>query len=188
MAFVYRHIRLDKNEPFYIGIGSKNNYDRAYCVKRRNKIWNNIYSETDIEIEILLDDISWEEAKKKEIEFISLYGRINKNNGTLANLTDGGAGMLGFKFTEEARQNMSKAQKSKPPVSEITKQKLSIAGKNRIGPWKGKKFSQEHALKIKLGTTGVKKKKIKCPHCEKIGGIPQMKQWHFDNCKQLKSI
>jgi hypothetical protein len=22
MAYVYRHIRLDKNEPFYIGIGS----------------------------------------------------------------------------------------------------------------------------------------------------------------------
>ena len=28
MAVVYRHIRLDKNEPFYIGIGEKEN--RAY--------------------------------------------------------------------------------------------------------------------------------------------------------------
>ena len=23
MAYVYRHIRLDKNEPFYIGVGTK---------------------------------------------------------------------------------------------------------------------------------------------------------------------
>ena len=32
MAYLYRHIRLDKNEPFYIGIGSNelNNYKRAY--------------------------------------------------------------------------------------------------------------------------------------------------------------
>jgi hypothetical protein len=186
MAFVYRHIRIDKNEPFYIGIGSKNNYDRAYCVKKRNKIWESIYFKTEIEVEIMLDNLTWEEAKQKEIEFISLYGRINKNNGTLANLTDGGAGMLGFKFTKEARLNMSKAQKSKPPVSEETRKKLSIAGSKRIGPWKGKKFSEEHVLKIKLGTKGVKKKTLICPHCNKIGGAPQMAQWHFENCKNKK--
>jgi hypothetical protein len=23
-----------------------------------------------------------------------------------------------------------------------------------------------------------------CPHCNKSGGEPQMKQWHFDNCKE----
>lgn len=28
MAYLYRHIRLDKNEPFYIGIGSDSNYNR----------------------------------------------------------------------------------------------------------------------------------------------------------------
>ena len=31
MAYIYRHIRLDKNEPFYIGIGSdvEGKYKRA---------------------------------------------------------------------------------------------------------------------------------------------------------------
>ena len=29
MAYLYRHIRLDKNEPFYIGIGSDTNFKRA---------------------------------------------------------------------------------------------------------------------------------------------------------------
>jgi len=24
---------------------------------------------------------------------------------------------------------------------------------------------------------------VKCPHCEKTGGKPVMKRWHFDNCK-----
>lgn len=30
---------------------------------------------------------------------------------------------------------------------------------------------------------GKKQKKVKCPHCDKEGGINGMKQWHFDNCK-----
>jgi hypothetical protein len=38
--YVYRHIRLDKNEPFYIGIKNKKNYARAYQTNpdRRNEI------------------------------------------------------------------------------------------------------------------------------------------------------
>ena len=36
MAVLYRHIRIDKNEPFYIGIGDKEN--RAYSHKGRNKV------------------------------------------------------------------------------------------------------------------------------------------------------
>jgi hypothetical protein len=28
--------------------------------------------------------------------------------------------------------------------------------------------------------------KVKCPHCYKEGGISQMKQWHFNNCKNRK--
>ena len=31
--------------------------------------------------------------------------------------------------------------------------------------------------------TGIAKPKITCPHCGKEGGVPQMNQWHFDNCK-----
>lgn len=42
MAYVYRHIRLDKNEPFYIGIGSNETYKRANTIKDRNKIWYDI--------------------------------------------------------------------------------------------------------------------------------------------------
>lgn len=30
------------------------------------------------------------------------------------------------------------------------------------------------------------KEKAECPHCHKVGGISQMKRWHFDNCKESK--
>ena len=76
MAYVYRHIRLDKNEPFYIGVGSDDVYKRANDTKGRNKIWYDITKKTDYEVEILFDNISWEDALSKEIEFIDLYKRM----------------------------------------------------------------------------------------------------------------
>jgi hypothetical protein len=33
MVYLYRHIRLDKNEPFYIGIGSDKQYKRSNKIK-----------------------------------------------------------------------------------------------------------------------------------------------------------
>jgi len=94
MAYLYRHIRLDKNEVFYIGIGndSKGLYRRAYSKKNRNKYWQNVVNSTAYDIEIILDELSWEEAGKKEIEFIKLYGRSCVNEGTLTNISEGGIG------------------------------------------------------------------------------------------------
>ena len=40
MACLYKHIRLDTNEIFYIGIS--NGLKRPYSTKDRNKHWNNI--------------------------------------------------------------------------------------------------------------------------------------------------
>ena len=101
MAYVYRHIRLDKNEVFYIGIGITNNYKRAYSVECRNKIWQRIVAKTAYEVEIMLDDLTWEEACEKEKEFISLYKRIF-DKGILANMATGGEGAIGVIKTKEA--------------------------------------------------------------------------------------
>ena len=116
MAYLYRHIRLDKNEPFYIGIGS-NGYRRAYSKRGRNKIWNRIASKTNYDVEILIDDLEWNEARIKEQEFISLYGRIDKGNGTLCNLTPGGDGTIGVQAWNKGKklslkhiENLSKSQ------------------------------------------------------------------------------
>lgn len=111
MAYLYRHIRLDKNEPFYIGIGSDSNYKRANINKGRNIFWQRIVDKTDYEVEIILDDLTWEEACKKEMEFISLYGRSNTKKGSLCNLTDGGEGQVGVIFSEEQRKKLSEKYK-----------------------------------------------------------------------------
>lgn len=98
--YLYRHIRLDKNDPFYIGIGEKRKqvankdtfaaYQRAYDCRRRNILWKGIHSRTDIEVEILLESDDKIFISEKEKEFIMLYGRIFDETGTLANLDLGG--------------------------------------------------------------------------------------------------
>ena len=116
MAYLYRHIRLDKNEPFYIGISSDSNYKRAFS-KRRSNIWNKIASKTNYEVEIVLEGLTWEEACNKEKEFIELYGKINKG-GILANLTDGGEGIIGIERTEEYKNKISASLKGKKQSEE----------------------------------------------------------------------
>lgn len=88
MAYVYKHTRLDKNEVFYIGIGSddKGKFTRAYSKKRRSKFWKDLTKNIDYEVEILYNDITWEEACQKETELIIKYGYSWNNTGILCNM------------------------------------------------------------------------------------------------------
>jgi hypothetical protein len=96
LAYVYRHIRLDKNEPFYIGIGNDDSgaYSRAYTKKARNKHWHHVVKKSNYDVEILLEDLTWEQACEKEKEFIKLYGRKDLGLGQLVNMTNGGDGLI----------------------------------------------------------------------------------------------
>ena len=127
MAYLYRHIRLDKNEPFYIGIGSDMTNKRANERARRSELWKKIVAKSDYEIEILFDDITYNEAKLKEIEFIKLYGRIDLNNGTLANLTDGGDGTINP--SQESRLKMSQIHKGRKNSDALMELLINRKGK-----------------------------------------------------------
>lgn len=110
--FIYRHIRLDTNEVFYIGRGkaytrlrrTKNSrthgyverYYRAYCKANRNVFWDRIVAKTEFEVEIIFEADDIQLIFEKEIEFISLYGRRDLGKGTLVNLSDGGPGPSGM--------------------------------------------------------------------------------------------
>jgi len=143
MAYVYRHIRLDKNEPFYIGVGSNEDtgrYDRAHRSKPKNRniFWQRVVAKTEYLVEIMIENISIEEALKKEVEFIKLYGRKNLGLGSLVNLTDGGDGVRNY------------------VVSDETKLKISIANKGKKWPNK-KPLSKESRAKIRIALTGRKR-------------------------------
>ena len=57
--YVYQHIRLDKNEPFYIGIGNKKNFQRVFEFRqdKRNQIWWKIYNKTNIKAEVIFENL-----------------------------------------------------------------------------------------------------------------------------------
>lgn len=135
--YVYHHIREDKDEIFYVGIGTKskqdlkcNTYSRAYSKHIDNNIWLKIVAKTDWKFEILFESDSRREVEQMEITLISKYGRKCDKSGCLANLTLGGESNLGYKHTEEAIKKISEKAKRKRGYSNINytpelKEKLS---------------------------------------------------------------
>lgn len=113
--FIYRYVRHDKNVPFYVGKGTKQYftsagyplysyrsiYGRAFS-KDRNKTCLGIMNKTSYDVEVLYETNDFNEIENKEKEFISLYGIIYDNTGTLTNLTRGGTS---FKTTQEYISN-----------------------------------------------------------------------------------
>lgn len=146
MAYVYRHVRLDTNKVFYVGIGSSCDYKRAKEKIGRNIYWKRIVNKSEYRIDILFDEITPDEARVKEIEFISIYGRRDLGLGTLVNLTDGGDGACGVIVSNDTRRKISEKSKNQKAnlgkvFSKEWKKNLSISGK-------GRKFSEEHKKKI----------------------------------------
>jgi hypothetical protein len=144
MAVLYRHIRLDTNEPFYVGIGKTTK--RAYSKHGRSKHWNNIYEKAEYEVNILFEDISWEEACKKEAEFISLYGRRDLGLGSLVNMTDGGDGVENL--SKEAKEKIGAATKGnqRNKWTLESRAKLSKTNTGRIDSLETRKKKSEGKL------------------------------------------
>jgi predicted GIY-YIG superfamily endonuclease len=141
MAIVYRHIRLDKNEVFYIGMGK--DIERAYSKKGRNEHWKSIYKITPIKIEILFKNLTLEEALNKEIEFIKIYGRRDLKKGTLVNMTDGGEGTINH--SPEVIKSISNKLIGRKIPNESAK-KSAIA---RTGLKRGKSTGDKISKKLK---------------------------------------
>lgn len=158
MSYVYKHIRLDNNQTFYIGIGSDENYKRAYSKKDRNKHWHNTVNLTEYLVEIISDEwLTWEEACEKEKFWIIFYGRADLGTGSLVNMTDGGDGQYGFKHSEKTKL-VYKVSRKGHKVSDITRKKIK---ESNIG----KKRSEETKLRIKKSKQG---KQLSLEHRESI--------------------
>jgi hypothetical protein len=143
MAYVYKHIRTDTNEVFYIGIGSDTEYKRANNTYHRSTYWKKIVNKAGYVIEIVEDGLVWDDACKKEIELIKYYGRKDLNEGTLINMTNGGEGALGCIPNKQTREKMSQ---SKQNMSNETKEKMSQSKRNMSAETK-LKMSVSHKLR-----------------------------------------
>lgn len=126
--YVYEWIRLDTNEPFYVGKGIRN---RA-LIPYRNRYFNNVIKKVGMEnvaVSILHKNIDEQTALEYEVYYIALYK--DEFGFNLTNLTDGGEGIAGYKWTDEQKLNLGKKMSEIMKNSEIRK-KLPILVKRMV--------------------------------------------------------
>jgi hypothetical protein len=97
--YTYAYLREDRT-PYYIGKGTKY---RAFGRTRRGAKPPRDKSK----IIILKQNLTEEEAFKHEIYMIAVFGRKDLGTGILLNMTDGGDGVSGYKFSEESKRRKS---------------------------------------------------------------------------------
>ena len=165
-----------------------------------NKYWKNI-AKKGYEVEVLLEDLTWEQACEKEREFIALYGRKDLGTGILQNLTDGGEGGSGRVLSEETRRKISEIQKGErhhyygKSLSEEHKRKLSESQKGKTlseetkrklsEVMKGKTFSEEHKRKISETNKG---RTLSEETRRKISEARKGRKWWNDGCGNRKRM
>jgi hypothetical protein len=147
---IYYHLK-PCGEVFYIGIG---NDKRPNSKQNRNKYWHNIIEKYGYEVQVLKNDLSWEDAIELEILLISWFGRKDLKLGTLVNMTDGGEGNKNIVMTPESNMKRSLALKGKPQTnkgrprkghSQETKDKMSLSKKGK----KTQPHSEERKAKMR---------------------------------------
>jgi hypothetical protein len=157
-------------EPIYIGKGKGNRPNRHYYLYKRyntrfySKMKSIILDGFNPEFILISSNLSEKDSLELEISLISTIGRI-ENGGTLTNLTDGGNGQSGFKFSEESKKKMSEKRLGKKhgPTSDETKLKISISKIGKPSKIKGLSFEDLHGeeksndIKMKMSISASKR-------------------------------
>lgn len=126
--YLYTHTRVDKNEIFYVGVGSlhKNyKFSRALSSHKRTIFWKNIVNKTPYIINILYQSADRNFILSKEKELILKYGRRDLGTGTLVNQTKGGD--ANFTMTAETIRRIVETKRENgvyKRISEIMKTRL----------------------------------------------------------------
>lgn len=136
---VYMH-KNKINNKVYIGITcqkTKYRWGAGSGYKKQPKFYNAIskYGWDNFEHLILFNDLTFVEAKQKEIEMIDKYNAFTKKYGY--NATKGGEGTKGVPCSEETKKKISKANKGHK-FTEEAKRRISESLKGNI-PYNCKK-------------------------------------------------
>ena len=115
--YVYEYIRLDTNEPFYVGKGKRG---RWKDIKGRNEWFIKVVNKYDVAVNILHDNLEEQVALDFECWYIHEYKYVIGYD--LVNIADGGEstalsgelnGMYGKKHSDETKKKISDSRKDK---------------------------------------------------------------------------
>ena len=113
--YVYEYIRLDTNEPFYVGKGKRG---RWKDIKKRNEWFIKIVNKYDVAVHILHDNLEEDVALDLECWYINEYKYVIGYD--LCNIVDGGESTslsgedsywYGKHHTEETKRKISESRK-----------------------------------------------------------------------------
>lgn len=135
--YIYQDFSFDY-EPFYVGKGfgtrifshlseTESNSCNKFKVRKINKIRSVGLEPIILKICENLDE---ETAQHNEIKYIKEIGKITDQTGTLVNLTNGGEGISGYRFTDIQKKRLSIShlgikhkEESKKKISDTQKYK-----------------------------------------------------------------
>ena len=106
-SFVYLHVNADDGVPHHVGIGFKKS--RPWNLKRNDKHRNKV-AKHGLRVEIVADNLTWEQACFWEVHWIKA---LRAAGYELTNLTDGGDGSRGYKHTTQDIEKMSQIQRGR---------------------------------------------------------------------------
>lgn len=164
--YVYLHTKASDGVPFYVGKGTGT---RAYRTNHRSRWWSSVVAKYGYEVKIIDSNLLEDEAFELEMFLISELGRADLNLGPLVNMTSGGDGVSGYKFTEEQRKTLSDAQKG---------EKSHMFGKKgELCHFFGTKHTEETKAKMSIAQKGKKRSvEIRQAQSSRMAGIKHSKE------------
>ena len=148
--YVYEWIRLDTNEPFYVGKGCG---DRWKEINGRNSHFTNIVKTIPCAVNILHDNLDEQTAFGLEVWYIKEYREIIGYN--LVNVQDGGEGHSAF-GKNNSFYGKQHTKETRAIISSIRIERGVAKGENNpnygkrgeLSPIKGRQHSQEELNKM----------------------------------------
>lgn len=152
--YVYAWYFKSTNEIFHIGKGKGDRYKERKV--HRNKFFINILQKyaSDVDVKILIDNLTNDESLAKEKKLIAFYKKIGQCK---TNFHEGGSGGYTGKYNDPERNRKISiaAQKRVGDKNAMYGKHHTQEAKNRISAFnKGKKLSSEHVAKLIAVNTG----------------------------------
>ena len=140
--YVYVHMKSTDDSVFYVGKGCKY---RSTSKNGRSEYWHRIVEKHGLVVEIVKNNMTFEEANAYEVYLIA---KLKQEGCNLCNLTNGGEGRTGYIVKDETKLAISKKNKGKKRSDE-TKAKMQ-GNKNALGA----KRSKETRAKMSASKKG----------------------------------
>ena len=149
--YVYEWIRLDTNEPFYVGKGKN---DRCYKLTRGNNChFNNIVKTIPVAVNILHDNLDEKTAYDLECYYIWQYRDVIGYD--MCNVSDGGEGSssrIGKHRTNEEKNKISRSMSNYR--KNMTENERIIRNKKISKAMKERTLSDKHKESLKEAMKG----------------------------------